>query len=68
MSKKYIYETQDNKLEFNHHNSLLVFMALECIDYEYSYEKYESYMMQYPLMGKLPEYRYIELLKIVCNK
>lgn len=68
MSKKYIYETQNNKLEFNHHNSLLVFMALECVDYEFSYEQYEAYMLQCPLMGKIPKSRYLELINIVCNK
>jgi len=65
---KYVYECSEYTLKFNHHNSLLVYMALECIDSKYSYERYESYMMQYPLMGKIPESRYIELFNIVANK
>ena len=62
------YKAMDISVKFKCINSLVVFMALECIDEEFGYQMYSDYMDQYPMTGKLPESRYDELYNIVLNR
>ena len=62
----YSYTTNTTNVEFSNANSLVVYMALDCIDHGFSYEMYSSYMMQWAT-PTLPEPRYIELFNIVAN-
>ena len=65
---KFTKTGMNTRVEFNHENAMVVFMALECIDEEFSYEMYSSYMMQFKNIPTIPESRYLDLLKIVANK
>lgn len=67
MNTKFKRVTSEGTVEFEHENSMVVFMALECIDLQFSYEMYESYMMQWKPIPTLPEQRYLDLYAIVAN-
>ena len=64
----FTYTTSKEHIEFKHENSMVVFMALECIDQEFSWSFYCDYMTQFDGIPTLPEYRYEQLVKIVSNQ
>lgn len=64
----YSWTTSTEKVSFKHENSMVVFMALECIDLEFGYSMYSSYMEQFKDIPTLPEYRYEQLIDIVANR
>lgn len=67
MSSSYIYEDSRVKVEFEHSNSLAVFMAIQCIDLGFDYEMYSDYMIQWPTTT-LPRSLYQYFSTIILNK
>lgn len=61
--------TSNGTVVFNHENTMVVFMALECIDLGFGYEMYVDYMAQFieKSIPCLPEPRYTQLLAIISN-
>lgn len=66
-SESYEFSCTNTKVSFEHLNSLVVFMALDCIDKGFDYEMYSSYILQWSI-PELPKERYEELFNIVANK
>lgn len=67
MSSSYIYQDSKVKVEFEHSNSLTVFMAIQCIDLGFDYELYSDYMIQWPT-PRVPRSIYQNLSTIILNK
>lgn len=67
MSNSYIYQDSKTKVQFEHSNSLAVFMAIDCIDAGFDYEIYSDFMIQWPT-PRVPKSVYQYLSAIILNK
>ncbi len=58
---KYTRTTSKGTVAFNKESSMILYMALECIDLGFSYSFYCDYMEQYPMILRLTEVDYAKL-------